>query len=215
RPGALCCPRHPRLKRVPMVLQSDCRFAVAPHFHLGADWPQRLLVGAGLEEVDDCFFPAHSWRAPTTDELPLLLRASDGPARSEELEACVSLFQLPGHLRSEWWQLLAQAAAVLGDEPLPGFDAFMDRVGEFLAFKRLPLPAYARCEVVVSDPGRRSASAGALRCNLAPWAPWPFAEEDAWPRLWGGINLGDEDTSVVLVNLSCQELEAELRRRFP
>lgn len=188
-----------------MTLQPGCRFVVAPHFHLPADWPRRLLVGSGVDEADGCFFPQQSWRPPTPDELSLLVRASDGPTPPEELEACVCLFQLPGHLRSEWWKLLEQAAEVLGDCRLPGFETFVSQVGEFLAFKGLPFPEGARCDVVVSNPGQR----------FVHWGPWPWAEEHRWPRLWGGINLGDEETSVVLINLPCQQLDAELRRRFP
>jgi hypothetical protein len=40
-------------------------------------------------------------------------------------------------------------------------------------------------------------------------------EDLRWPRLWGGINLGDEETSLVLINLPCRQLDAELHRRFP
>jgi hypothetical protein len=205
----------------PMPLQPGCRFVVAPHFHLPADWPRRLRVGAGVEEAGGRFFPRPSWRPPTPDELPFLVRASDGPTPPEEPEDCVCLFQLPGHLRSEWWQLLEQAAEVFGDGRLPGFETFASRVGEFLAFKSLPVPEGARCEVVVSNPvrpfvaGSEANRPGGLRCNLAPWAPWPCSEEHRWPRLWGGINLGDEETSVVLINRPCRQLDAELHRRSP
>jgi hypothetical protein len=188
-----------------MTLQPGCRFVVAPHFHLPADWPRRLLIGAGVEEADGGFFPLPSWRPPTTDELSVLVRASDGPTPPEELEACVCLFQLPGHLRSEWWSLLGQAAGMLGEGSLPGFETFVGQVGEFLAFKGLPVPEGARCDVVVSSPGQRLVHWG-------PETPWPGGEG---PRLWGGINLGDEETSVVLINLPCRQLEAELRRRAP
>jgi hypothetical protein len=205
-----------------MILQAGCQFVVAPHFHLPADWPRRLLVGAGVEEADGCFFPQHSWRPLTPDELPLLVRASDGPTPPEELEGCVCLFQLPRHLRSEWWNLLEQAAEVLGDGRLPGFEAFVNQVGEFLAFKNLPLPVGAHCDVVVSNPAQRFDHGGpemnrpvGLLCNLASWVPWPWEEEQRWPRLWGGINLGDEETSLVLINLPCRQLDAELRRRSP
>src|SRR5262249_7833833 len=62
-----------------MTLEPGCRFVVAPHFHLRADWPRRLQVGAGVEEAGGCFFPRQSWRPPTPDELSLLVRASDAP----------------------------------------------------------------------------------------------------------------------------------------
>jgi hypothetical protein len=186
-----------------MTLQPGYRFLVAPRFYLPADWPRRLLVGAGVEEAGGWFHPRHSWRPPTADELPLLVQTSGEPTPAEDLEDGVCLFQLPGHLRSEWWRLLAQAADVLGGGRLPGFEMFVNQVVEFLAFKDLPVPEGALCEAVVSDPGR--SLPGGLRCHLAAGAE----------RLWGGINLGDEETSVVLLNLSPQQLEAEVRRRFP
>ena len=205
-----------------MILQPGCRFVVAPHFHLPAEWAQRLRVGTGVAETGGSFFPQPSWRPPTTDELSLLVRAADGPTTSEELEASVCLFQLPGHVRSEWWKLLEQSARVLGEGPLAGFELFAGRVGEFLAFKGLPVPAGARCDVVVSKPGQWSvpwrpevSCPVGLLWNPAPGAPWPGSEEPRGPRLWGGINLGDEETSVVLINLFCRQLEEELRRRFP
>jgi hypothetical protein len=34
-----------------MNLQVGCRFVLAPHFHLPADWPRRLLVGSGVAEA--------------------------------------------------------------------------------------------------------------------------------------------------------------------
>ncbi len=96
------------------------------------------------------------------------------------------------------------------------------QVGEFLAFKNLPVPESARCEVIISNPaqplGHRSPeanSSGGLQCNLASGTPWPWAKEHRLARLWGGINLGDEETSVVLINLPCRRLDEELRRRFP
>jgi hypothetical protein len=193
-----------------MTLQPGYRFAVAPHFHLSADWPRRLQVGAGVEKVDGCFYPLPSWRTPTPGELAVLVQTSD----ETELEACVGLFQLPGHLLSEWWKLLEQAAGTLGDGRLPGFDTFVSQMVEFLAFKDLPVPKVARCDVLVSNPGQPSGPMG-LQCSLAPWTEWPAAEDIRWPRLWGGINLGDEPTSVVLINLSCRQLDAELRRRLP
>jgi hypothetical protein len=205
-----------------MNLQPGCRFAVAPHFHLPAEWPRRILVGAGVEEIDRCFYPRATWRPPTADELAVLLRSSDDSPSPEEVESSLCLFQLPGHLRSEWWKLLEQAAGVLGEGRLPGFEAFVNQVVEFLAFKDLPVPEGARCTVVVSRPGQRSvhwgpeaSHAGGLRCSLATHAPWRGAEEWLGPRLWGGINLGDEETSVVLINRPCGQLDAELRRRFP
>lgn len=205
-----------------MTLQPGCRFVVASHFHRPADWPRRLFVGTGVDQCDGRFVPRHDWRPPTDDELSLLVRPAGEPLTVEEMSACVSLFQLPGHLGVEWWKLLDQSAEALADGRLPGFDAYANQVVEFLAFKELPVPEGARCAVVVSDPARRLVhwgpepnGAGGLCCNVAADAPWLGHEKRDWPRLWGGINLGDEDTSVVLMNLTCRQIDAEFRRRFP
>jgi hypothetical protein len=201
-----------------MTLQPGCRFALAPHFHLPVDWSRRLLVGSGIEEAESCFFPRGPWRPPLETELCLLV-SDPAKAAPEEGGVFTRLFQLPGHLRSLWWKLLEQAAD-LGDSELRGFNDFVDQVGEFLVFKGQAFPERARCDVVVSRPGQRSVRWDAeanrlagLSCSLAPRAPWPLVAETRPPRLWGGINLGDEETSFVLVNLPCSQLAAELRRR--
>jgi hypothetical protein len=98
----------------------------------------------------------------------------------------------------------------------------VSQVVDFLAFKSLTVPEGARCDVVVSNPGQQFVTWGpeanhpmGLRCNLAAEAPWPEVDGVRWPRLWGGINLGDEETSIVMMNLPCRQLDAELQRRFP
>jgi hypothetical protein len=205
-----------------MTLQPGCSFVIAPHFHFPADWSRRLLVGAGVENANGCFLPLPPWRPTTDDELSLLVRDSAAPPSPEELEHCVCLFQLPGHLQGKWWSLLEEAVGTLGDCQFPGFEQFVGQLGEFLSFKRLPLPEDARCDMVVSDSRQKGVLVGpetnqtrGLNNSLAPSSPWPFAEELRRPGLWGGINMGDEPTSVVLINLPCRELDAQLRRRFP
>jgi hypothetical protein len=118
----------------------------------------------------------------------MLAHAPVEPASPDELADCVCLFQLPLHFRSVWWNLLEQAAGVLGSGRIPGLEAFMSQVAEFLVFKDLPVPEGARCDVVVTKPGQQ----------LVPWSP----------TAWGGINLGDEQTSVVLINPSCRQGDA-------
>jgi hypothetical protein len=195
-----------------MTLRAGCRLAVAPHFHLPLDSSARLRLGDGIDEEAGRFFPRAPWRAVAAEELALLTGA-DAPADESLL-----LFQLPQHLRAEWWRLLEQSGDAASGT-LPGFETFAACVEDFLAFKQLPLPEAVRCEAVVGRPGQRSlrwdAEAGCpagMSCNLAPWTAWPLAENEP-PRLWGGVNLGDEATSLVFVNLSCRQLAEELTRR--
>jgi hypothetical protein len=214
-----------------MNLLPGWRLAVAPRFHLGADWPARLAIGNGVEEQDGAHFPRGPWRSPTPDELALLVantpasppgvlplpggESEPAPAAPCDPEATTCLFQIPAHLRGAWWDLL-DAAADSGGR-IEGFDRFAARVAGFLCFKRLPPPASAQMEAVVTATGgrsiRRDATTGrpaGLGSTVAPWTPWPGGV--AGSRLWGAVNLGDEDTALVMLNLPPATLAAELAR---
>jgi hypothetical protein len=189
---------------------------------MATDWAARLQVGAGVEDADGCFFPRPCWRAPTTDDLSVLVQVPQEAATLQALDTCFCVFHLPAHLRSEWWNLLEQVAGGIGDGRLPGFESFVKQVGDFLVFKSLHVPEAARWDVVVSDPGQQFVRRipemnrpGGLSCSVAPWVPWRLAEKPGWPRLWGGVNLGDEQTSVVLINLSLRHMDAMLRTQCP
>ncbi len=217
-----------------MTLLPGCRIAVASKFHLEADWPARLRLGTGVEAVACRYFPVGPWRALTDTELALVV---EGPAPSRSLPLlgadaappttvatgapdAIQLFQLPGHLREQWWKLVDETAE--SANPMRGFDEFAGQVAELLAFKRLDIPAGARMEAVVTAPGERSirrdpesGAASGLGPTLAPWTPWPLASQHDAARLWGIVNLDDEPTGVVLINLSLAGLGAELTPRSP
>jgi hypothetical protein len=176
-------------------------------------------VGAGVREADGRFFPRGPWRPLTTDEMALLV---SGPEDSPEKDAEAGcLFQLPGHLRTAWWDLLDRSVKA-GNTELPGFDDFTQQVAEFLQFKQMDVPPSLQMEAVVTAPGRCSmrsdpetgAPAG-LGPSLAPWAACAPAGAGVPPRLWGVVNLGDEDSRLVLIAAPLQGLAAELALRHP
>jgi hypothetical protein len=133
------------------------------------------------------------------------------PLRRQSLQDCLCLFQLPQHLRSAWWRLLEQAEKT-GHAHLEGFDAFVTEVARFLAFKDVPIPEGAAFDLLVSKPGLRSLPLGGetrgLACNLAEATALPVTDETTCPRLWGGINLGDEPTALLFINLVVRDLLA-------
>jgi hypothetical protein len=185
---------------------------VAPAFHLPIDWSQRIQLGAGTEREGDAFIPRGGWRSPDAGELGLLVSE---PAR-QALADCLCVFQLPQHLRAAWWRLLDRARAT-GAGHLDGFDAYAADVAAFLAFKELPVPEGAAFDLLVSAAGLRSiplsrATPG-LAFSVAGQTPYPVDDPKCWPRLWGGVNLGDEATALLFLNLPATELLAELRRR--
>jgi hypothetical protein len=182
-----------------MNLQPGCRVIVAPHFHLTPDWSRRLSLGSGVEESN------HYWRAPTEGELALLVGAGPSLPTSIERADFFCLFQLPEHIQSKWWNLLEQTPGILGDGQLPGFDAFASEIVSFLAFKEIPAPPGSRCSVVLSACEQDAAYTTRFSCV-----------QDAFiSATWGVINLGDETASLVLLNLTIDNLNAELQRRFP
>lgn len=198
-----------------MNLKSGFRFMVAPRFHISGEWSPRLLIGSGVQEINGIFIPRLTWRPASTEELSMLIADS---SKSESLDAareCINLFQLPQHLGSEWWNLLESSAGAISAGQLPGFDSFVARVGEFLAFKGFTLPDDADFNLVVSKAAVRAGSdAGLLGwVELARERPW--ADGNPLPRDWGTINLGDEETSVVLINLPLGKMAEELLGRFP
>src|SRR5262249_13727234 len=112
-------------------------------------------------------------------ELAALVLDPTRPGAREELPGCVCLFVVPAHLRSGFWDLLAQAREQ-GANFADGFSAFAVEVANFLAFKQLPLPAGAVFELVVNRPGQ----------------PAPLAASPPW----GLINLGEDAASVVVLD---------------
>jgi hypothetical protein len=183
---------------------------VAPFFHQSVDWSSRLLVSGGVENEQGRFVPQPPWRAPTAAELAALV--PDRAPAQRDLEGCLCLFALPQHLQTTWWDLLDRAR-LAGTTQLEGFDGFVGEAASLLAYKELPVPDGASFDLVASQPGQRSLrySAGGARpeglaFDVSPRTPWPPGPEGRPARLWGGINLGDEATSVVLVNLAAQQM---------
>jgi hypothetical protein len=195
-------------------------FVVAPFFHQSVDWSSRLLVSGGVEQEEGRFVPRPPWRAPTDAELAALV-ADRAPAQRDDLNAFLCLFALPQHLQAMWWDLLDRTR-LAGTTHLEGFDVFVNEVASLLAFKELPVPDGASFDLVASQPGQRSIrwNAGGARpeglaFDVSPRTPWPLCPEGRPARLWGGINLGDEATSVVLVNLAGRQMQDMLARDFP
>jgi hypothetical protein len=190
---------------------------VAPRFHLTANWAGRLTAGAGVSEADGRFFPRGPWRPLTADEITLLTSSPESGPEEDAEAGC--LFQIPGHLRAAWWELLDKSAES-GEAALPGFDGFAGQVAEFLRFKYMEAPPGLLMETLVTAAGRCSmrcdpetgAPAG-LGPSLAPWAACPLPEGVSLPRLWAVVNLGDEDSRLVLIALPIQDLAANLALR--
>jgi hypothetical protein len=156
---------------------------VAPRFHARSGWTERLRLNGGVERARARFHPRGDWRPLAPAELALLL--DEAPAAADPLRA--SLLVLPAWLRAAWWDRVDRA----------GYERFASELLGFLRFKALPLPALCEVRVTVSRPGqtgtRLDPTTGDLS-GLAPSPSLPGAEVAV-------INLGDEATHVVFLNL--------------
>jgi len=160
-----------------VILQPGIPLAVFPTFHMPIDWRDRLLLSAGVDHAPDALVPRPPWRSP--DERELRCLCPDGAA---SLRDAICLFQLPRHLHLAWGTILDRAVEA-GSAKLDGFDAFVADVSRFLAFKEMPVPDGAVVDLVVSNPSNE------LRVG---------EPDDNW---WGGVNLGEEPTSLVCFNV--------------
>ena len=211
--------RSPALSALPLV---------APRFHLDADWPA-VWLGAGWKTWRKVL-PPRAVAAAHADELALLVPATPAgalpvlgenpaaPAQGRAPDDHICLFQIPEHLLAAWWSLIETGAESGG--PIPGFDGFAAKVAEFLEFKRLGCSGAAQMEVLVTREGSRSiridpatGQPSGLGPTIAPWLSWPVAEQHVVPRLHAIVNLGDEETAVVFINLSPGGMATELSRR--
>ncbi len=126
---------------------------------------------------------------------------------SQNLLDCLGLFQLPQHLCATWWTILENSPSA-GVFRIDGFDRFVADVVNFLNYKELGVPPGATFELLLTKPGQRSLGRPGRPLGLA-------LEGTTQGSLWGGINLGDEPTSLVFVNLLAAMLRAELTRCHP
>jgi hypothetical protein len=135
-------------------------FAIAPGFHFGGGWSDRLLVAEG-----------ENWRAAREDEIAGLVVQAPGAS------GAALLFVTPAHLRAKFWDMLSEQA----EEGTGDFLVFADDTRQFLAFKELPPPADAVFELVVQDEDGAVDTAGL-------WALANFGD-DPLVLDWPGVRL--------------------------
>jgi len=199
-------------------LQPGIRVVSAPHFHLAGSLADRLEVNSGVLVEPDRVVPRGDWRQPSLDELALLTAPSSqllsplpagergrgdepGVEKSGDPAETITLFNMPDRLRARWWDSAPDPSA--GSEAgRVAFQGFAAQVLEFLQFKRLPLPPACAFELVIHAPGQ--ATTRPLAGGLASNQPLH--------GLLGAINLSDEGSALVFLNLGNTQLSSWLPR---
>jgi hypothetical protein len=177
-------------------LRPGIALGLAPRFQSSLAWIDRVQINGGVEGDAGTFYPRRDWRRLREPELALLL--AQGDETGQLPGAHVGLVNLPPHVRRPWWAIADAEDMPIGDGER--YRAFVDGVIEFLRFKQVPLPVRCRVDVTVSRPGQPS-----TRWDTASGCPGGlnFNREtgNALDHVAGIINLGDEPTHLVLLNL--------------
>lgn len=169
-------------------LKPGIRVINAPRFHSGRPWLDRLRLNGGVLDNAGRILARDDWRPPTPEELQLLTAPAGDPADA------LALFNIPDRLHGEWWSLEADEDA---DARRVAFQKYAGAVIEYLQFKQLPLPPACAVEVVIQAPGLAS-----TRPNLGGLT----AEQ---PGVVVGINLSDEESALIFLNLGHAHLAAD------
>lgn len=201
-----------------MQLDAGYRIVLAPRFAMMTGWSERVRLNSGVIGSEGCFFPRDDWRPLSETERTLLFTGSSSEMFPDD---DVGLFSITERLRTRWWNLAGTAAGSpgAGDD---WFTSYVREIAEFAQFKGLPLPPSCCFEVVISPQDHPSTRIDAssevprlagLLSNITVSGLHPAGAPNhavQISRMLAGINLGEEPTSIVLVNLSLPQMAALL-----
>ena len=142
-------------------------------------------------------------------------RARRGPHRlqHEFPRQDLCLFAITEHLRSRFWSL-AQGGLGGSAEGDDWFPHFARELAEFARFKGLPLSPSCTFDLKVSQAGQPSTRIDAAAGD-ARLAGLDLDRPDSGLRPLGGINLGDEPTGLVILNLGPASIRERLAATEP
>jgi hypothetical protein len=123
------------------------------------------------------------------------------------------LFAITEHLRCRFWSLAQRGlgGSVEGDDWFPGFAR---ELAEFARFKGLPLSRTSTFDLRVSQAGQPSTRIDA-EARAVRLAGLDLDRPESGPRPLGGINLGDEPTGLVILNLAPARIAERLAAPEP
>lgn len=171
------------------ILEPGYGVGVAPGFAVTADWSLRLAVNGGTEVDGNALVAKADWRCPRENELAIMTQPSSPESR-------LSLFRLSEDLRQRWWKT-AESLGLAGDSD--AYPAYAREVVDFLRTTTLAVPVDATCEAMITAPDQRT-SRGGLEFSV---------DVRRGGGIVGGVNLGDEPTFLVFVNLPPSAMKAK------
>jgi hypothetical protein len=178
-----------------MQLESGIKVSVLPHFRPTLLTRAELSLNSGFERRQTCFRARQDWRAPSEEELRILT-APEGSAPGIQSDR-IELLEIPGHLYKQWLPI-ARKLARETDSPSQEYERFVTALASFFRFKKVRVE---NCSftIMAAVPTQRSAftrlgSPGGLKIGTVEESPLL------------AVNLGDEPTALVILNLPIRRM---------
>src|SRR5262245_31696806 len=188
-----------------LELREGVPLITAPRFRPRRSWTDRLCLNSGIEREGTRLHPRSDWRSPSARELTLLVGQDPGREEICLKSGEAGLIAIPTRLREAWWGSARWSAVPTAGED---YRRFVTAVLEFLRFKRLPLPSRCDVDVLATRPDLKGIRLDPTTGELSGLG---FSASGA-RRTVGLINLGDEATHLVLLNLPADGMRAHLAR---
>jgi len=192
-------------------------FIAEPTWHPATDSERAVLVAGETTNPSSAAAkdPAVVRLPPAT---PQAASGDDCRPSEESWRQDLCVFAIPEHLRAVWWELAARQVETL-PAGLEGMEAFARAVADFAQFKGVPLPPQCAFEVTLTPAAGppTSTSMGAIETPArAPILHLSRAADAgaASSRVIARINLGDERTSLIFVNLRSSRIAELLAGRL-
>jgi hypothetical protein len=169
--------------------------SVLPHFRPTLLTRVELYLNSGCERWEGCFRARHDWRSPSQEELEILTAPLGNAAESQS--DWIELLEIPGHLDKQW-RAIARTLATDTGNASQEYERFVASLASFFRFKKVDVENCA-FTVTAAEPPHRSAFTrggppGGLKIGAAEESPLLV------------INLGNEPTALVILNLPIRRL---------
>ncbi|PWT85547.1 MAG: hypothetical protein C5B58_02925 [Acidobacteria bacterium] len=178
-----------------MELERGVTISVMPYFRHTLLASAGIRLNSGVESTGDCFAARDDWRNLRGEELALLTdTVSD---ESDKPTNRIELFEIPRHLYEQWLEVAKEFTCSAAQQS-PLYKRFVASVASFFSFKKIQVDS-STFDVVAASPPRQSA----LKRFGYP-AGLGIGETRESPLF--AINLGEESTSLIFLNLPIQRM---------
>ena len=185
-----------------MHLESGLRISVLPHFRPTLLTRAELSVNSGCERWQNCFRARPDWRSPNQEELQILTEPV-GNAKESQSDR-IELLEIPVHLHKQWRATARKLATDPGNR-FREYERFVASLASFFRFKKVAVENCSFTVMAAETPHQSAFTRLGMHGGLEIGSP------EEGPLL--AINLGNEPTPLVLLNLPIRRMRELLAAR--